>query len=679
MSNLFLHRLLTFGPVTPLINYNKSLRFPNTTTTLGAQYLLPTNGSFTIEAWFNIDYSNPAGYIDSQTAQYFFSGTGIRCLLRPGSVDLTNINNNTQITSTTGIPANTWTHLRVMYDADLNIAKIYFNNVEQATIYNNGTLLGNFGEFLSIDIGYISSARQYNSINGLVAQLRVWPYARTVTQNNNSWNKAGRLVDDLDTANGAWEFLESTPVGGVAYYADSSGCNKFLDTTSHTVENTQEDGPPALISTGTAAVRRTHWFDTMARDMSVLSVKVPGFGQYMPAGSYTIEFTAFANAATTNATIFLSSAPTNRINVAYLYSNGNTYFDSGNISGAGRLDFPDPIFWPNRYVHCAVVVDTVANKMRWYANGRLFAEKTGYTIWNPSNVDLLLGDGNGKFPGKLGEVRVWDHARSQVDIQANLNMVLDGPVTGLLGCWRMTDSSNTIGGQILDRSGNNRHGVLYGLLSQALYMPGTGNSLIGGINVAYNTPTSLTYELKFKIDPAITNAGVFVERINSCLFRLLPMSSIAADGFKLAWYNYNNGNYRIGGPVLYPDIVYHTAVTFDSSLASGNVKLFINGSQVAVFDETQVLPAVNSISLGGFQSDGGVRFTGSIDNFRAWNYARSAAQISANFNTFAPESTTGLIALHGFNGTEPNFVPDESPVGQNWNISGIDVRRIPEF
>ncbi|TAF50112.1 MAG: hypothetical protein EAZ61_13285, partial [Oscillatoriales cyanobacterium] len=60
------------------------------------------------------------------------------------------------------------------------------------------------------------------------------------------------------------------------------------------------------------------------------------------------------------------------------------------------------------------------------------------------------------YPGKLDEVRIWNKARSQSEIQQDMNKRLNGNEPGLMACWRFTD------GIAKDYSPNGYDGTIYG-------------------------------------------------------------------------------------------------------------------------------------------------------------------------------------------------------------------------
>lgn len=198
------------------------------------------------------------------------------------------------------------------------------------------------------------------------------------------------------------------------------------------------------------------------RTMDTASVRVPGFGSVMPGGSYTIEI--WANAALMQDSSLFSinlADGENRLQSHYMYINGRTYYDSGSVSAGGRLDFPTPAAWSGANVHLALMVDLAAAQMRWYANAVLIAQSGTATPFTPVAVDLLLGNGTGRLQGKMGEFRVWNKLRTVAELQADMNLSINAPRPNLVGCWRMDEAATAVGTQILDRSGNNYHGIVY--------------------------------------------------------------------------------------------------------------------------------------------------------------------------------------------------------------------------
>ena len=73
------------------------------------------------------------------------------------------------------------------------------------------------------------------------------------------------------------------------------------------------------------------------------------------------------------------------------------------------------------------------------------------------------------FHGRLGEIRLWNIARSQAEIANNMNRPLTGNESGLIGYWPLNEGSGTIAH---DLSQNANHGKIQGATWQEKSEPG---------------------------------------------------------------------------------------------------------------------------------------------------------------------------------------------------------------
>ncbi len=211
---------------------------------------------------------------------------------------------------------------------------------------------------------------------------------------------------------------------------------------------------------------------------------VPNFGQIAPTDEMTIEFWQLVDAPRPCATIDINgNTSTNRIVVHSPWSDGRVYFDFGNITTQGRLSYVPPVEIRGSWQHFACVVSRSGNYMRIYRNGILEAQKTGMTSFTPGNFDLRLSSGPQYFLGFLDEVRIWNRARSQREIQRDMHAVLRGDERGLIGYWRMDEWS---GPTAFDSSPSGRHGTYNNARRLASTAP------IHTVNTLVDTPRSFT-------------------------------------------------------------------------------------------------------------------------------------------------------------------------------------------
>jgi hypothetical protein len=152
---------------------------------------------------------------------------------------------------------------------------------------------------------------------------------------------------------------------------------------------------------------------------------------------------------------------------------------------------------PDQWYHVAGTFD--GTNLRLYVNGSLEATQASpgpvHANSQPFFIGRVDGGGNGPtfFDGQIADVRLWDVARSQSDIQANRDRELSGSETGLAGYWPLSGAS---GGTVLDQTTNQNNGTLSG--TAAAFDPVHG----GGVDIQGGTLTG-----PGTINADLTNAG----------------------------------------------------------------------------------------------------------------------------------------------------------------------------
>ena len=131
---------------------------------------------------------------------------------------------------------------------------------------------------------------------------------------------------------------------------------------------------------------------------------------------------------------------------------GWTWIDTGYVAQAGQ------------WTHIAVVYD--AGVVQTYAGGVLVHTYNGLGNigdQHPAFNDLRIGTrqnaANQHFNGLIDEVRIWNIARTQGDIQTTMNSALTGAESGLVGNWRFNEGTGTT---VTDQSAAGNHGTLGG-------------------------------------------------------------------------------------------------------------------------------------------------------------------------------------------------------------------------
>lgn len=130
-----------------------------------------------------------------------------------------------------------------------------------------------------------------------------------------------------------------------------------------------------------------------------------------------------------------------------------------NWGGDARVNAPDIL--DGKWHHVAVTHDG-ANKQTIYCDGEVIG--IGNLALASKATNCTIGgvfDGvfNQYFEGTMDEVRIWDVARTQEEIQNNMGITLTGKEEHLVSCWSFDEGSGDI---TRDSTANQNDGTLIG-------------------------------------------------------------------------------------------------------------------------------------------------------------------------------------------------------------------------
>jgi hypothetical protein len=122
--------------------------------------------------------------------------------------------------------------------------------------------------------------------------------------------------------------------------------------------------------------------------------------------------------------------------------NGKFWFVTGSASGDGLLASKSEVPL-SQWVHVAVSRTMSTGAVTIFVNGQPDASGTGTTAALTEQPALWLFCNNvGRFtPGLVDEMRAWNFARTQAEIQSTMHKRLSGTEAGLVGCWHFDEGA----------------------------------------------------------------------------------------------------------------------------------------------------------------------------------------------------------------------------------------------
>jgi hypothetical protein len=146
------------------------------------------------------------------------------------------------------------------------------------------------------------------------------------------------------------------------------------------------------------------------------------------------------------------------------FSGNKIFFYLHDVFGGIQL-FSSPLVPLHQYTHFAATYDASAGIAKIYINGVFDTSKSVGSSVSTSTGNLYFGfnpvrgDFVAPFKGIIDEVRIWNVARTESEIQSTMNQSLNGNETGLIGYWKFDEGTGTI---ISDATSNHNDGTISG-------------------------------------------------------------------------------------------------------------------------------------------------------------------------------------------------------------------------
>lgn len=313
----------------------------------------------------------------------------------------------------------------------------------------------------------------------------------------------------------------------------------------------------------------------------------------------------------------------------------------------------------NHWYHIAAVYDGV--NMKIYINGILDASQAQTGSFT-SNDQFYFGSmGTDRyFDGDIDEVRLWNDARTVIELRSNMYKNIDLPESepNLISYYKFDATS----GITLSDSKASNNGTLNNmdnedwLTSSAFFGPKNCLDFDGGNNNVWCSsfsPTVTSGTIEFWMNPealADDNARIISRGANYSFGDEIYL--ISGDG-RLNTVNLIIGNDLISSISIPIGEWTHVAISADGS----GSKLYLNG----ILDDTGGAAdfSFNTFRIGGqYTNDFWETFNGKMDEVRVWNDIRTSSEIQEKMCTSLIGNEANLVAYYNFDNTSGTIVQD---------------------
>ena len=235
--------------------------------------------------------------------------------------------------------------------------------------------------------------------------------------------------------------------------------------------------------------------------------------------------------------------------------------------------FIDSVTESPKWYHVAVTFDGTNYKL--FINGNEVNNNTDAAGYTPVNTPVnFIGN---EYNGKMDEVRIWDVARTESEIKADMNKRLTGSESDLVAYYPMNININY---ELVDLSSNQNHGTIKNVDIRQKYSSNDCNTPDGTESCPYPTINSALDDAK-PGDRVLIKEGRYSEYIKRFQYHDVkiegyPGHNVVIDGtipLEANWEPYNHNGHSIYKAVLDLDLLsYNNLFPVDSIYS-----VFVNG------------------------------------------------------------------------------------------------------
>lgn len=325
--------------------------------------------------------------------------------------------------------------------------------------------------------------------------------------------------------------------------------------------------------------------------------------------------------------------------------------------------------------HYSITYD--GSKVRGYVDGEQVLEVTyAGSVTNNTVLNMFrFTGGNYNLVGNMAEIRIWDVARSQRQLRDLMYRTADTGDDSLVFYLKTLDANNTDSGSYVDSSMYGNSITVAGTVSvdRDYLLPFSyGGYSVAELKSAIQVSQSADYEERFRNRPMVrtTNSSAGWIQVNPVIplsgdytIEVVTTFPLGNEEGSTTWHTLIRGSNSYH-PVIVQNstglLGVHTSSAFASSgcnvynLNPGVYRItavgvqsrsatdfYVNGRYVG----TSTLKSNDNIyALNAFQGSGGTQRWGEVADFRVWNKARTADEITADMFTTLTGAEPNLVS-----------------------------------
>lgn len=537
---------------------------------------------------------------------------------------------------------------------------------------------------------------QEANVSGLSSDFTDFNVTATFTSNDTNYNGSQTIIiadstnnPKLKVTEGGAE-LELTPTVSIAATKDATE-GKETESGVFTVSldaPAPEGGldiPFTVSSTATEGTDYNIYPDTSSTYSGGSALSLDGVDDYVevsanqnPTDAITVEAWAKSDTATWNSYGSLVSKRNAFILHPELNTNSIKFYIHNGSQWHSVIYSPDSSFDITQWHHYAGTYD--GTTLSFYVDGQeVNTSKVNAGAINLDSGVLTIGrddglDGSDRFfKGEIDEVRIWETARTEAEIQQNLYAKLAGTEDGLVAYYNFDEATATIP----DLTGNGNDGTPY--IGQSLSLDGSDDyvSIPDSDNIDFGTDEDFTIEAWIKADSNQADLGngdndIIEKWSGGGVGYPFVIRYLNASG-KIIAARYDGSNTRNN-----PNITSNTTINDHEFHHVAFIKegetlsLYIDGNLEGTTTDTTTNSTQNTSPLHIGNRANTNHFAGEVDELRIWNKARTQTEIQENLYNKLEGTEENLVAYYNFENDSGTTITDSTANGNNGTLNNGD-------